>query len=226
MKKLVTVGSFGAKIAIVITATVGGTALVGSSVFASLTATATNATQQSISTGTLRFTQAASGVPGLTAGFTSAVSLAAPGDTYNRFIDVTNGGTLAGQTVTLKVADANTTALTTDPTNGLQVIVRECPGVYTVTTGACSSGTETTVLGSTPANTLLGAQAATFSSLAPTASVHLKFIISLPAGSENTANGTLPAVSAALPFGSLQGLTSLLTWTFTVTPRTPVVSVA
>lgn len=217
MKKLVTVGSFGAKIAIVITATVGGTALVGSSVFASLTATATS-TSQSVSTGTLKFTQAASGVAGLTAGFATAVTSVAPGDTINRFIDITNGGTLAGQNVTLKVVDGTPTVLTTDATNGLQVTVKECTVAYTTGTGACS-GTETSVLALTPANTLLTAQAATFSSTAAGAVVHAKFIISLPAGSENTANGVLPA-------GTVQGLTSALTWTFTEAQRTATNTVA
>lgn len=218
MKKLLTASTLTAKVAIVVAATLGGTALVSSSVFASLTATAFNTSAQSVSTATLKLTQAASGVAGLTAGFTSPVTSMAPGDTVNRFIDLSNGGTMAGQSLTLKVADSGTTVLTTDPTNGLQVTVKECSVVYTTTTGACS-GTETPVV-TTSANTLLTAQTATVSTLAVSSTVHLKFIINLPAGSETTINGGLPT-------GTVQGVTTcLLTWTFAEAQRTATNTVA
>ncbi len=215
MKNLVSVGSFGAKIAIVITATVGGTALVGSSVFASLTATAFNGSAHSVTSGTLKLTQAASGVAGLTAGFTTAVTALAPGDTINRFVDLTNGGTLGGASMTLGLADSAGTTLTTGAgaaAAGLQIVVKECTVVYTTVTGACT-GTETTML-TTSANTLLAPQALTIAAadLLPAGVTHAKFIISLPASSEVTTNGTLPG-------STIQGVTSLLTWTFTETQR-------
>ena len=215
MKNLVSVGSFGAKIAIVITATVGGTALVGSSVFASLTATAFNGSAHSVTSGTLKLTQAASGVATLTAGFTTAVTALAPGDTINRFVDLNNGGTLGGASMTLGLADSAGTTLTTGASaaaNGLQVLVKECNVAYTTITGACS-GTETTML-TTSANTLLAPQALTIAAadLLPAGLTHAKFIISLPASSEVTTNGTLPG-------STIQGVTSLLTWTFTETQR-------
>ena len=206
------VGSIGLKVVIAGAATVGGAALVSSSVFASLTATAFNATAQSVQTGTLKLTQAPSGVAGLTGGFSTAMTAMAPGDTVNRFVDVTNGGTLAGQTMTFKVTEGTSSVLTTDATNGLQVIVKECTVVYTIGTGLCS-GAETTAIASTSANTLLGAQTITFSSLLAGAVAHLKVGITLPAGSEVTINGGLPT-------GTVQGLTSLLTWTFNETLRT------
>lgn len=220
MRKLITAGSVGAKIAIVVAATVGGTALVGSSVFASLTATAFNTPAHSVTSGTLKLTQAASGVAGLTAGFTTAVTGVAPGDTINRFIDLTNGGTLAGASMTLGLADSAATKLTTDAVNGLQVTVKECTVVYTTVTGACS-GTETNVLTVTPANTLLSATAITVAAidLLPAGVAHFKFIINLPTNSEVTTNGTLPG-------GTLQGLTSLLTWTVTETQRAATNTVA
>ena len=199
-------------IAVMLTATLGGVALTSQSVLASLNATAFNTTAQSISTATLKLTQAASGQAGLTAGFTTAVTGVAPGDTINRFIDLTNGGTMNGQLMTIKLADATNTVLTTDPVNGLQVVVTECSVAFTATTGACS-GTTTTDLASTSANAIAAtAQALTVSSTAAGAVVHLKFAISLPAGSETTANGVLP-------LGTVQGLTSTLTWTFSETQR-------
>lgn len=207
-----------AKVAIVAVAGVAGVSLVSTAVFASLTATAFNTSAQSVTTATLKLTQAPSGVSGLTAGFATAVTGMAPGDTINRFVDVTNAGTMDGQSMTLKVADASTTVLTTDAVKGLQVTVKECTVAYTTVTGACS-GTETTALASTPANTLLTDQSATFASLAASGVTHLKFIINLPAGSEVTANGTLPG-------GTVQGVTALLTWTFTETQRTATNTVA
>lgn len=219
MKSLTTVGSFGAKIAIVITATVGGTALVGSSVFASLTATATNSTAQSVTSASLKLTQAASGVAGLTAGFATAVTALAPGDTINRYIDLSNGGTLDGASMTLKVADANTSILTTSAAAGLAVIVKECTVAYTTLTGVCS-GTESTVL-TTTANALLSPLALPVAAadLVAGAVTRLRFVISLPASSEVTTNG-------ALPVSTIQGVTSLLTWTITETQRSGTTTVA
>ncbi len=212
MRNLANIGSIGVKLAIVATATVGGTALVGSSVFASLTATASNTSAHSVNSGTLKLTQASSGVSGLTAGFTTAVTAMAPGDTINRFIDVTNGGTLAGASWTLGLADSAATKLTTDAVNGLQVVVKECTVAYTTVTGACS-GTETT-MATTTANALLTPVSLTVAGadLLPAAVTHMKFVVSLPASSEVTTNGTLPGAT-------IQGLTSLLTWTITETQR-------
>ena len=212
MKRLVTIGSFGAKIAIVITATVGGTALVGSSVFASLTATATNGTAQSVTSASLKLTQADSSVTGLTAGFTTPVTKLAPGDTISRYIDLSNGGTLDGASMTLKVADANTSILTTSAAAGLAVIVKECTQAYTATSGACG-GTESTVL-TTTANALLSPLTLPVAAadLVAGAVARLRFVISLPASSEVTTNGTLPG-------SSIQGVSALLTWTITETQR-------
>ena len=218
MKRLVSVGSFGAKIAIVITATVGGTALVGSSVFASLTATANNiSAPQSISSGTLKLTQAASGVGGLTAGFSTVLAPLAQGDSISRFVDLSNTGSLAGASITLGVVDALVSKLTTDAANGLQISVKECTVAYATVTGLCSSGTETTMLAQTSVNSvLLSTPALTVAAadFTPVTGVaHIKFVISLP----STLNET--TINGALPTGTIQGLSSTLTWTFTETQR-------
>jgi hypothetical protein len=202
----------GLKVAIVAFAGIAGLTLVSSSVFAGLTANAFNASAHSVSTGTLKLTQAPSGVAGLTGGFSTAITLMAPGDTVNRFVDFTQAGTLDGATPSLKVADGATTALTTDGTNGLQVTVKSCTVAYTTVTGLCS-GTETTALAVTPANTLLTAQSISNLSVTAASVSHLKFILSLPAGSEVVNNGTLPG-------GTVQGLTSTLTWTVSEALRT------
>ncbi|MEI8066628.1 MAG: TasA family protein [Actinomycetes bacterium] len=204
------------KVAIFATAVTGGVTLISSSVFASLSATAFNTAGQSVSVGTLKLTQAASGQTGLTGGFTTAISAMAPGDQVNRFIDLTQAGTLNAASMTFKVADANTTTLTTDATNGLQVTVKECTVAYTATTGACS-GTETTALAKGSANALLTDKALTLIAADLTGGAsnvaHLKIVVDLPAGSEVTTNGTLPV-------GTVQGVSSSLTWTFTEAQRT------
>jgi spore coat-associated protein N len=211
-------GSVALKVAIAATATIGGAALVSSSVFASLTANAFNSSQ-SVTTGTLKLTQAPSGVSGLTGGFSTVITAMAPGDTVNRFVDVTQSGTLDGASPTLRVADGATpTTLTTDPINGLKVTVMSCTVVYTTITGACS-GTEATALAITPANTLLAVQNLSNFTITAGGVSHLKFILFLPAGSEIVSNGVLPV-------GTVQGVTSNLTWTFNEALRTAVNSVS
>jgi spore coat-associated protein N len=135
----------------------------------------------------------------------------APGDTVNRFIDITNGGTLDGTALTLKVADAAATTLTTDATNGLQITVTQCSVAFTTGTGACS-GTTTTPLATISANGLLTAQSLTGITTTAGAVARLKFTLTLPAGSEVTTNGNLPS-------GTVQGVTSTLTWTFNEAQR-------
>lgn len=208
------VGSVGLKIVIVSAATLGGAALVSSSVFASLTATATN-TAQSVQTGTLKLTQASATSPA-SGGITTAISLMAPGDTVNRYIDVVNGGTLNAASMTLGLADSAGTALTTNGTAGLQVVVNACSIAWsTVTAGVCS-GTTTVMMSSKTALLMTGTpQTLTLPAGMTTAgsTTSLQISLSLPAGSEVTVNGVLPG-------GTVQGLSSSLVWTFTETERT------
>src|SRR5690349_6621073 len=105
-----------------------GLAVTGLGVYAGLNAVATGT--QSVTSGTLKLTMADNGV-----GFSSSVSNMAPGDVVNRYVDVTNGGTLAGQALTLAVADSTPTLLSTDATKGLHVVVTQCTsGVWTAAT--------------------------------------------------------------------------------------------
>jgi len=214
LKRLLTAGGLTAKIAIVVAATLGGTALVSSSVFASLTATASNTSGGSVTDGTLKLTQAASSVSGITGGFTTAITNIAPGDTQNRYIDLTNGGTLDGSTLTLGLVASPATALTTDGTSGLQITVNQCSVAWT-SAGVCSGITTSGALASTSALSLATVKNVALAAGSYSAAVinHLQIAISLPTGNEVVSNGTLPG-------GSIQGLTTSLTWTFTETLRT------
>jgi hypothetical protein len=197
-------------------AVIGGGALVGSGVFASLNATAFNTSGQAVNTQTLILTQAASGVTGITGGISTAISNIAPGDVVNRFVILTNGGTMAATNLRLGLADSTPTALTSNATNGLQIAIDECSVAWAA--GGTCSGTTTVALASTPATTLIsGSQTLSVSSLAASAVNHLRIKLTLPAGSETTTNGTLPA-------GTIQGLASSLTWTFTEDQRTATIS--
>ncbi|MBC7463152.1 MAG: hypothetical protein H7227_02710 [Actinobacteria bacterium] len=211
MKGLTAIGTMTAKVAIVAAAALGGTALVSSGVFAALTATASNTSGGSVETGTLKLTQVASSVAGITGGFTTAIPNMAPGDTVNRYINVTNSGTLDAATMTLAIAASPSTTLTTDGTNGLQVTVRQCSVAWT-NAGVCS-GTTSAALASTSGLALGTAKTLTISSLAAAAVSYLQISLNLPSGNEVTNNGTLPV-------GTVQGVTSAITWTFTETLRT------
>ena len=210
--------SFMVKLTIIVIAAVGGGALVSSAVVAALTATANNATPHSITTGTLKLTLAPSAATGITGGFSTAITAMAPGDTINRYVNLTNAGTLDGATPVLSVAAPTSTKLDTDATNGLSVTIQNCTNDWALVSNApVCSGTTSTVLASTPIANLktsvapAGVAITLPSNLAGTVS-HLQVAISLPGGNENVLNGTLPT-------GTIQGLNSTLTWSFTESLR-------
>ena len=212
------------KILVVAAATVGGGALVSSSVFAALSATASNTT--SVSTGTLKLTETAT----VGAGFVTAIASLAPGDKVNRYVTLLSGGTLDGLTPTLTVAGAGATTLTTDAVNGLKVNIQKCSGSWNLGTGLCSAGFGgiTDVLGTTNGSGVIStsvaaatlASAQTLNNLTVTASGTnaLKITVSLPTSTEVTVNGNVPGTGGN-PGTTIQGLSTVLTWTFTVQQR-------
>lgn len=206
-KALQGAGRFTVKILVVITATTGGAALVSSSVFASLSATASSI--GSVTSGTLSITDSATSGSG---GLTTTIANMAPGDTVNRYIDLVNAGNIDGDTPTVRIVDGTPTALTTDGTAGLQITITACDVAWTQATGVCS-GTPTTVRASTSALSLASHTAITLPSKLAGVTNRLKVSIFLPSGSEVTADGVLPP-------GSIQGKSAALTWTFTIQQRT------
>ena len=187
----------------------GSIGVAASGVYAVLQATAFNTTPQAVGSGTLRLTMAANG-NGISA--TTPISDMAPGDVVNRFIALTNGGTLDGQSLTMKVADATPTALSTDAVRGLQVRVDECDGAWTPGTNSCA-GTVTTVVADQPLAGL-GTDVAVGNGLMTAGQTrNLRLTLRLADSTETTVNG-------ALPTGTIQGLSAALTWTFTEAQRT------
>jgi hypothetical protein len=189
-----------------------GLAITGGGVYAALNATASNTTAQSASSGVLSLTMANNG-----AGFSQSVSNLAPGDVVNRYVTLTQGADLAGKDLTLAIADATPTLLTTDATKGLHVTVTQCVGGdWTVTgAGSCTgTGATTQVLATNVAlSTLASTPAALSTSVAAGSTVKLQLALSLPNQNETTVNGVVPT-------GTIQGLSSALTWTFGETQRT------
>lgn len=181
-----------------------GLALTGAGVYAALTAQATNTTPQAVSSGTLSLRMAAGAG---SAGFSSAISNLAPGDTVNRYIDLDNDGSIAAQGLTLGLADSATSRLTTDATNGLQVTVKSCPVPWAA--GICA--TPSTLL-TTSASALKTTAGSLISGPVPSGVQHLQVSVALPDITEVTVNGAPPA-------NSIQGLSANLTWTFTQSQR-------
>ncbi|GAB3162967.1 TasA family protein [Amycolatopsis sp. NPDC004378] len=194
-------------------AVIGGAVLVamGAGVWATLSATASNATPETISSGTLKLTLAGNG-----AGFDQAISNLAPGDVVNRYVDLTSGGSLDAQALTMQVAATGAGALVTDgtTTKALRVTVKQCPGTWNTSTGACT-GTATTLLPATALSGLSSAQSLIAGAVAAGAVSHLQVSVQLPDQTETTVNGTLPTAT-------IQGLTANLTYTFAETQRSAV----
>lgn len=190
------------------TAAVVGLALTVGAAFALLDATAFNTTAQTVSSGTLELALADNG-----AGFTTAIANLAPTDVVNRYVDITNTGTLDGKALTLTVTDATPTKLTTDLTNGLHATISQCTGgTWAPGTGVCSgtttalvSGVALKTLATTPSTLIAGAMTAA-------TAVHLQVSITLPDQVETTTNGVLPA-------STIQSLSASITWTFNETQR-------
>ncbi len=205
------VGSLLFKVTIIAIAAIGGAGLVASNVFAALTATATNTSGGSVTTGTLKLELAPSGVSGITGGFISPISAMGPGDTVNRYIDLSNTGTLDGASPTLQIVSSDSNTLVNSPSAGLQVTITGCSIAWT-NAGVCG-GSSTSVLSATPVSTLKSsAQTITLPSVLVGGINYLKVSTALPAGTENVLNGVLPV-------GTVQGLTATLTWTFVIQER-------
>jgi hypothetical protein len=195
---------------------VGALALTGSGVFASITAEATNATPKSVDSGTLKLEMTATG-----AALSTAITNMAPGDVENRFVALTNSGTLDGKNLGFAVTTGAANALNNSTTKGLSVSVSRCTGPYIATTGFCSAavatpavaGIETTMVSKTSVVSL-GSRTAFGGPIDPAAGAtyNLKLSVHLD-GTETVTNGVLPA-------GTMQGLSTTLTYTFSEDQRT------
>ena len=186
-------------------------AIAGQSVLASLNATAFNTTAQNINAGTLKLDLANNGN-----GFGTSIANVVPGDVVNRYVTLTNSGTLNGIGLTLKTAQTGSASLITDgispiTTKALKLTVTSCSVAWNTTTGVCS-GTPTEELASTVIGSLTSATALASSTLNSTAVRYLQMKIELPDQNETTVNGALPA-------NTVQGGSVDVTYTFDLKQR-------
>ena len=186
-------------------------AIAGQSVLASLNATAFNTTAQNINAGTLKLDLANNGN-----GFGTSIANVVPGDVVNRYVTLTNSGTLNGIGLTLKTAQTGTPSLITDgispiTTKALKLTVTSCSVAWNTTTGVCS-GTPTEELASTVIGSLTSATTLAGSTLNSTAVRYLQMKIELPDQNETTVNGALPA-------NTVQGGSVDVTYTFDLKQR-------
>lgn len=199
------------KIGTIATVLTGAVLIFGNSVFAGLNATVSAA--NSSNSGTLVLSSANNGV-----GFSQSVSNMAPGDVVNRYITLTNGGTLDAQALGLAVTATGTNTLISDgvspATNkALTLAVTSCSGSWNTTTGTCTGTTNTEI-----AATTLGAFAskknfAINPTLATSGSLNLQLQLTLPDQAETTVNGQAPA-------NTVQGGSVSLAYLFSEAQRT------
>lgn len=166
----------------------------GTNVLAGLNATV-SATQNETS-GTLILTNANNGV-----GFSQAITNLAPGDVVNRYVTLTNSGTLDAQALGLAISSTGTSTLITDgvtpnTNKAITVAVFSCTGgTWNTSTGVCS-GTTNTEIAATSLSAFTSKKAfAVTSTLAASGTSNLQIQAVLPDQNETTVNGVLPTTT-------------------------------
>ena len=166
----------------------------GFGAWAQLTATASTVNPQSVSTGTLKLELAKNGT-----GIEQAISNVAPGDTVNRYVTLTNSGTLAAKDLTFAAtaATGSSPVLVTDAagsasSKALRISIDTCSVAWNAATGACT-GTQGALLAATPLNGLSTANPLPGAGeIAAAQAFHLRISATLPDQNENTVNGIAP----------------------------------
>lgn len=177
-------------------------------VSAVLNAETQNTTPQLLDSGTLTLSMSDNGV-----GFSQDIQNVAPGDVINRYVNLTNTGTLDGRDLTLAVSGTGSQALITNgsTTQALTVAVSSCSVAWTVATGVCS-GTSAVLLPATTISTLSSAQTLENASFSSGDLRYLQVGVSLPDQTETTVNGVFPA-------DTIQGQSVSLVYQFGLTQR-------
>lgn len=186
------------------------TTLVGAGTVAGLATygafTSSTSASHSVATGTVVIALGSTGAQTnrLTVNATGIV----PSDTMQRSFDLINNGTQNFASVSLTTNATASSALDTDTTNGLQMVIDKCsvawteagtPPGYTYTCG----GSTSTVLASTP---VIGSNLSlsNLGVLTAGATDHLRLTLTFPSGAGNT----------------MQGISSTIQYTFSATQRT------
>jgi hypothetical protein len=190
----------------------GAVLVFGNSVFAGLNATVSGANASNA--GTLVLSSSNNGV-----GFSQSVNNLAPGDVVNRYITLTNSGTLDAQSLGLAVTATGTNTLISDgiapATNkALTLAVFSCAGgTWNTTTGICSGTVTTEITSTTLADFASKKNFSATSTLNASGAVNLQMQLTLPDQNETTVNGVAPA-------NTIQGGSVSLSYLFSQAQRT------
>lgn len=186
-------------------------AIAGQSVIASLNATAFNTTAQNINAGTMKLDLANSGN-----GFGTSIANIVPGDVVNRYVTLTNSGTLNGIGLSLKTTQTGSANLISDGTGGsttkaLKLTVTSCSVAWDSSAGTCG-GTTATELPATVIGSLTSATSLLNSAFNSATSKYLQMKMELPDQNETTINGVYPT-------NTVQGGSVNITYTFDLAQR-------
>ena len=186
-------------------------AIAGQSVIASLNATAFNTTAQNINAGTMKLDLANSGN-----GFGTIIANIVPGDVINRYVTLTNSGTLNGIGLSLKTTQTGSANLISDGTGGsttkaLKLTVTSCSVAWDSSAGTCG-GTTATELPATVIGSLTSATSLLNSAFNSATSKYLQMKMELPDQNETTINGVYPT-------NTVQGGSVNITYTFDLAQR-------
>ncbi len=212
---------------VALTAGLGGVVLSAGGVFTVLSASASNATAQSVSAGSLTLTVASDGNG---VNNTVAIGPMTPGQTVNRYVTLTtDSGTLDAAALLFGVTGTTDNILTNaagaTATKGLKVALNYCStsgATYNTSTGACSAGSSA-VLKAADFVANLGTPAATTLTGNLPASIAVQISIELPTttectitpqGGSSTFATACTGGSAITVADSIQGKSNSLTFTF------------
>lgn len=186
--------------------------LTGFGAFGAVNAEVSSPNAQAVSAGTLVLALADNGQ-----GFSQGVSDLAPGDTVNRYVALTNSGTLAGDTLTLEVSATGDGSLINNggagvTTEAITLLISSCSVAWDPTDGSCAGTTDVlntaATLGDFTSTLSLGA-----GTFAPSATKNLQISLTLPDQDETTLNGVFPT-------NTVQGKSVEVDYTFGVGQRT------
>lgn len=194
-------------------AAIGASALVvtGAGVLATLTATTSNVSPQSVDNGTLKLSLGDNG-----AGFSQSIANLAPGDAANRYIVLQNNGSLDGQALGFTASATGTASLISDgvapiTTKALRVGVTSCSVAWNPTAGTCA-GTTTNLVSPLSLSSASQSQSLVAGAVSAGQSLNLRIQIALPDQDETTVNGVLPT-------HTVQGGAVNVTYAFSETQR-------
>ena len=180
--------------------------VLAAAVRATLFATAEDST--SVATGTLLLTLEDAG-----AGLSVPIAGLAPGDTVDRFVDLTNTGTLGAGDLTVTVASTGSAALIDDgaTTRAVTLAIDACTTEWDTEASTCA-GTSTSLLPATMLGELRDTPGPLGLSFEADEIAHLRLRIGLPDQDETSTNGVLPSPT-------IQGASADVTLTFRVEQR-------